>query len=90
MRLKILLHLKICLMAVVISLNACALGGKKKIPTWNGKIYVGDSKRGSIRRAQDKEEIFAIDPKFDNVKCYTDKDHKSWVKTYIGGCKKWK
>ena len=90
MKLKILLKLKICLMATVISLNACAFGGKKKTPVWNGKIYTGDSSRGSVRRDQDNEEISCMAPAFDEFKCFTDEGFKSWVKTYVKGCKKWK
>lgn len=78
-------------MAAAISLNACAMGGKKKPPTWNGKIYTGDPTAMALVRKQEPNDIISCGSiEFNKVKCFTDDDFKSWVKTYVKGCKIWK
>lgn len=54
------------------------------------KIWATDSNSGSIKRAQDNQEIFATDPEFDNFKCMSDEALEAFVDTYINGCKEWR
>ena len=54
------------------------------------KIYTGDSSIGAMVRAQDNEKIYADDPKFDQMKAFTDDGFKAFVNTYVNGCKTWK
>jgi hypothetical protein len=41
-------------------------------------------------RAQENEQIYCDTPEFDDMVGFRTADFKSFVDTYIGGCKEWK
>ncbi len=59
-------------------------------PSFDGKIWAGDSKTGSIQRAQDNEAISALDPRFNGYFCMSGADLEKFYKTFVLGCAKWK
>lgn len=58
-------------------------------PTWTGELYAGDSSKSSIVRAQSNEEVSCSDSNFDNYVCMSYDDYKSFIRTFVDGCKVW-
>lgn len=61
----------------------------KPIPVWNGKLFVGDSLKIGISRAQSGEFIPADSEAFDKYIAMSDEDFRSFYTTYVLGCQSW-
>lgn len=70
---------------LLFSLSSC----RGSIPKWDGKLWAGDSQSASIMRSQENAAIACSSVQFDDYVCMSYSDFKSWVETYINGCKKW-
>ena len=57
---------------------------------FTGKIWSGDSRAVSIRRAQDNQAIACNDDKFNDYVCMSYQDLMLFYDTYILKCAKWK
>jgi hypothetical protein len=64
-------------------------GTPKPIPVWNGKLFVGDSQRRGLVRAQDNEFIASDSPAFDEQISMSRDDFRSFYTTYVLGCESW-
>lgn len=51
---------------------------------------MGDSSTRAMVRAQENELIYCDTPEFNDMVGFRTADFKSFVDTYIGGCKTWK
>jgi hypothetical protein len=80
---KILRALKIF---SILSLSACGAGTP---PKYDGKFWAGDSKRESIRRSQESQEILCKSPDFDSYVCMTYSDLRKFYDTFVLKCEKW-
>lgn len=76
---------------LLLGITSCTTG---PIPRWDGKLWAGDSARGGITRAQEtdpaRRTIPANDPRFDDYVALSYEDFRSFVATYVYGCKQWK
>jgi hypothetical protein len=61
----------------------------RPIPVWNGKLFVGDSQREGLVRAQSNEFIPSSSPEFDNHISMSSEDFRSFYTTYVLGCESW-
>lgn len=64
-------------------------GDPKPIPVWNGKLFVGDSQRQGLSRAQSGEFISADSEQFDKYIAMSSEDFRSFYTTYVLGCQSW-
>lgn len=78
--------LKTCIVIVALSSVGCITNP----PYWGGKLWSGDSDRGSIRRAQDNEEMDCKAPEFNGYICMSPEDMQTFYNTYVLGCKQWR
>jgi hypothetical protein len=78
--------MKSALLAILL-LTSCAK--PKPIPVWNGKLFVGDSQRQGLSRAQSGEFIAADSEEFDKYIAMSDEDFRSFYTTYVLGCQSW-
>jgi len=85
---KILANWKSCFALSVSLLFIEGCGGR--IPSWDGKIFAGDSEREALVRAQSNEVIECKDNRFDDYMCMSYDDLKKFYETYVLGCKEWK
>lgn len=79
--------LKILLISNLVTLASCK---HPTPPTWNGKLYAGDSLQGAIVRAQSNETIYCDTPLFDDYVCLSYSDYKDFIRIYVDGCAMWK
>ena len=75
---------------LILLLLLVSCGKPVPIPVWNGKLFVGDSQREGLVRAQSNEFIAANSPEFDKQISMSDEDFRSFYTTYVLGCKEWK
>jgi hypothetical protein len=61
----------------------------KPIPIWNGKLFVGDSTKMGLSRAQSGEFVPADSEEFNKYIAMSDEDFRSFYTTYVLGCKSW-
>jgi hypothetical protein len=74
---------------LLLSLVACGSNGPKPIPYWGGKLFVGDSKRVGLSRAQSNEFVPADSKEFDEYIAMSASDFRSFYATYVLGCESW-
>lgn len=67
-----------------ISLAAC----NNKIPVWDAHFYAGNSRTGSIDRAQSGQSISCEDPRMDQMVCLSYADLKKGYNILLQ-CKDW-
>jgi len=71
-------------------LMGCGANLSTKIPSWDGKIYVGSSRDQAIVRKQSNEIISCADEQINQHLCMSAKDFTSFYNTYVLGCRSWK
>lgn len=74
---------------LIVLLLLVSCGKPKPIPVWNGKLFVGDSQRRGLVRAQDNEFIASDSPEFDQQISMSKDDFRSFYTTYVLGCESW-
>lgn len=75
------------LILIPLLVSGCVSG---PVPKWDGKIYAGSSKDQALIRAQTGEKILSSSKEFDLMMGMTWLDLKTFVHTYIDGCKEWR
>ena len=75
------------LFIALLTLSSCST--LREIPTWDGKLYSGDSKREGISRKQSSDFIPAKSGNFDSYICLSNEDFRSFYRTYVLRCKGW-
>lgn len=68
---------------------ACGHNRPRPIPYWGGKLFVGDSQRVGISRAQSNEFVAADHKDFDSYISMHKDDFRSFYQTYVLGCESW-
>jgi hypothetical protein len=74
---------------LIVALLLVSCSKPKPIPIWNGKLFVGDSQRQGLSRAQSNEFISADSEEFDHFIAMSDEDFRSFYTTYVLGCQSW-
>jgi hypothetical protein len=74
----------------LLSICSCTSG---PIPKWDGKLWAGKSKyAGILFTKKDGTNVIipANDPRFDDYVAMSYADFRSFMATYVYGCKQWK
>jgi len=75
--------------AFLFTLGSCAKPAPNQ-PTYQPKLYAGDSERGGVTRKQSQEFISARDDKFNDYVALSYDDLSCVVQTYVNNCKEYK
>lgn len=76
-----------------IAVASWSCGGPKmntQIPSWEGKVWVGDSGSSSIKRNQENAAIACNAEAFQGYLCMSPDDFQSFYKTFVLSCRNWK
>lgn len=78
-----------CLLILILSLSLASCGhGNPQVPAIDIRLYAGSPEKGGIERAQDKEVISCVEPRFNEFTCLTYSDLRR-VYEILLQCRDW-
>jgi len=70
-------------------LSCCGPKLNTKIPSYDGKIWAGDSQKAAIVRTQENQAISCSEAQFQGYLCFSPTDFVLFYQTYVLGCRAW-